>query len=206
MPFLEIFLEMVRLSELPWWLVMWTAEHRVIEGCDVRVAHSAENAGDVFKKVGDALSLIARHRPRLAARLRRDVKHLLFADVSGGRYLAGLQVCLIAVGYARRVPPLELAMMIVHEATHARLSRAGFRYVGECRERLERICVRAEVAFAQCVPGSRAAVEKAQAMEQSQWWDPEKSAEATLAELRRRGVPAWVMAVLRRLVRRTRLG
>jgi len=133
------------------------------------------------------------------------VKRLLFADVSGGRYLAGLRTCLIGVGYARRVGSLDLALMIVHEATHARLSRAGFRYLGECRERIERICVAAEIAFAQRVPGSEAAVEKARALLESEWWNPQNSAEDTIAELRKRGVPAWVATILRRLSRQIRI-
>ena|SRR5437867_156669 len=196
---------MLRLSELPWLLLVWSARRYVVVGCEVRVADSSEAAGDVFTKVGAALHLIAKYSPRLSARLRGDLKRFLFADVSGGRYLVGLRTCLIGVGYARRVAPLELAMMMVHEATHARLSRSGFRYAGECRERIERICVAAEIAFAQRVPGSEAAVEKARALLDTEWWDPEKSAEDTIAELRKRGVPAWVTSILRRVSRRTRI-
>jgi hypothetical protein len=83
------------------------------------------------------------------------------------RYLAGLQTCLLGVTYVRRVAPLELAMMMVHEATHARLSQHGLAYVGECRQRIERLCVAAEIAFAENVPESDALVEKARALLQT---------------------------------------
>src|SRR5881397_1363758 len=112
---------MPRLSELPWLLLTWLAHCRHVEGSEVCVAGSAEDPRDVFARAGEALRLIATHGPRFSARLRRDVKRFLFADVSGARYLTGLQTCLIGVGYARRVTPLELAMTIVHEATHGRL-------------------------------------------------------------------------------------
>lgn len=196
---------MPRLSELPWLFLIWSARRRVVEGFQVCVAHSTDDGGDVFTKFGEALRLIATHAPRLSARMRRDVRRFLFADVSGGRYLAGLQTCLIGAGYARRVAPLDLAMMLVHEATHARLSRAGFRYVRTCRERIERICVAAEIAFAQRVPGSEAAVDRARALQDTKWWDPERSLEDAIAELRKRGVPAWVTTILRRVTRRTRI-
>lgn len=193
---------MSRLSELPWLLLMWLGQRRRVEGSDVWVAGSADDAGEVFTSVGAALQLIAKHGPRFSARLQRDVKRVLFAEVSGGRYLAGLQTCLIGVAYARRVAPLDLAMTIVHEATHGRLSRAGFRYEGECRERIERLCVGQEIAFAEQVPGSEAAVEKTRALLQTRWWTPEKTRQATMDELRELGVPAWLTHILRWVRRR----
>ena len=190
---------MPRLSELPWLLLIWTARRRIVEGVRVCVSHSAEDADDVFEKAAEALRLIARYAPRMSARMRRDVKRLLFGDVFGGRYLAGLQTCLIGTDYARRALPLELAMMVVHEATHARLARAGFRYVGACRERIERICIAAEIAFAERVPGSGAAIDGTRALQESEWWTPEKGREDAIAALRTRGLPEWIIGILLRL-------
>lgn len=197
---------MPRLSELPWLLLIWTARRRIVEGVRVCVSHSADDGDDVFGKVAEALRLIARYAPRLSARMRRDVKRLLFADVSGGRYLAGLRTSMIGVDYARRAPPLELAMMFVHEATHARLARAGFPYLGECRERIERICIAAEIAFAEHVPGSETAIDNALALQETEWWTPERSADDAIDELRQRGVPKWITTILRWVRIRSRIG
>src|SRR2546427_9194317 len=41
----------------------------------------------------------------------------------------------------------RLASTLVHEATHARLDRLGFRYAAERRARIEGICFRREIAF-----------------------------------------------------------
>lgn len=195
---------MASLSELPWLLLAWSARRRFVEGVVVCVAHSTGDPADVFARVEDALQLIAKHGPRFSARLRRDVKRLLFADVSGGTYLAGLRTCLIGIGFARRVSSLDLAMMIVHEAAHARLSRAGFRYRGERRERIERICVEAELAFAERVPGSEAAIAKVCGLLATEWWTTEHVTDATVDELVEQGVPKWLVAILRWLGSRRR--
>ena len=190
------------MSELPWLLLIWTARRGIVEGVRVCVSHSADDGDDVFGKVAEALRLIDMYAPRMSARMRRDVKRLLFADVSGGRYLAGLRTSMIGVDYARRAPPLELAMMFVHEATHARLAIAGFRYLGACRERIERICIAAEIAFAERVPGSETAIDSTRALYKSEWWTPERSTEDDIAGLRRRGLPDWIMRILVRLRKR----
>src|SRR5947207_7000255 len=195
---------MPRLSELPWLLLIYLGQRRVVQGCEVCVVESDLDANDVFGKVEDALRLLEKHGPRFHSRLRRDVKRLLFTDTSGGNYLPGLKTCRLAIDFARRVSSLELAMMIVHEATHARLSRRGFSYAVECRERIERICVGAEIAFAQRVPGSDATISKALALLQKEWWTSENTLDATVAELRERGVPACLTNIVRRFARRSR--
>ncbi len=184
---------MPRLTELPWLLVIWSAHRRVVEGCDVRVAESGADVDEVFVRVKEALRLIVRYGPRFHARLRRDVKRLLFNDMRGANYIAGLQTCRVGVDY----PPLELAMMIVHEATHARLSKAGFKYVVRCRERIERMCVEAEITFAERVPGSEAAISRVRGMLATQWWTSEHIMDARVKELAERGVPTWLVTILR---------
>ena len=193
-----------RLSEVPWLLLAWSADRSLIEGCDVRVAAASdEELADVRSKVADALRLIAERGPRFHIRIVRDVRRFLFAGVSGGRYIAGLQTCLIGVGYARRVPAIELAMTMIHEATHARLSRAGFRYRAACRERIERVCVAQEIAFAQRVPGSASAIDGVRQLLETKWWRTEERLEADTSELKTRGVPAWLINVLRWWWRKT---
>lgn len=193
---------MLPLAELPWFLLIWLSERRIVEGCEVLVV--GEDSEEVFRKVGDALRLVREYGPRFHARLRRDVRRLLLTDTAGGTYLPGLNTCRIGIDYVRRVPPLDLAMMIVHEATHARLSRLGFPYVGECRERIERACVDTEITFARRVPGSEAAIERTRALLETQWWTLQNSTEATLAELKERGVPNWLTRILALVASRRR--
>lgn len=173
------------------------------------VAGSTDDAGDVFARVGEALPLIAKHGPRFSVRLRRDVKRLLFADVSGGRYLAGLHTYLIGVGYTRRVALLDLAMTPGDDDRTRGDSRATVQGripdAGACPERIERICIGAEITFAQRVPGSKDAVEKTRALLPTPWWTPEESTEATLGELSEQGVPTWLTKLMAWVSTRTKV-
>ena len=48
--------------------------------------------------------------------------------------------------------PELIASVIVHEATHARLMRCGIGYEEELRARVEKVCLRRELAFAAKLP------------------------------------------------------
>jgi hypothetical protein len=48
--------------------------------------------------------------------------------------------------------PEQIASTIVHEATHARLRRCGIGYDEAIRARVEAICFRREIAFADSLP------------------------------------------------------
>ena len=48
--------------------------------------------------------------------------------------------------------PAEIASILVHESTHARLEAKGFAYTAELRERIEKVCFRRELAFARRLP------------------------------------------------------
>ncbi|MEJ7809359.1 MAG: hypothetical protein WKG32_02980 [Gemmatimonadaceae bacterium] len=173
-------------------LLVWLSNRREVGGVEVCVAGTSMEANSVSHKVEAALRLIAQNDPALAGQICRDVRRLLFTETSGGHYLAGIETCRIGLAYATRVPPIELAMMIVHEATHARLAKGGALYLGEDRGRIEHICVEAEIAFAERIPGSEHAVQKARALLKTEWWDAEKHSERTVSDLRQRGVPEWI--------------
>jgi hypothetical protein len=150
------------------------------------------------------MSLIDMYDPNTAARIREDVRWLLFTDAPGGSYLAGVRAIRIGIGYARRASELELAMMIVHELTHAALYQQGMRYRSGEREQIEKICVGAEIAFARCVPHSESAIAKAEALLATAWWDAEKAAPDTIRDLVDRGVPGWLAKlIVRRSIRKS---
>lgn len=159
---------------------------------------SKPEADEVFERAALALQLITRTDRKRTLRLKKHVRRILFSRFPGGHYLAGIQACRIGIEYARRVPAIELAMMIVHELTHARLAHAGFDYRGECRERIERLCVKHEILFAEQVTGSADAIRKSVGLLDSKWWDHSASQESTAEELRQRGVPRWLVRFILR--------
>lgn len=191
---------MVSLRDLPWLLLVWLSVRRSVGGLELCVSESNVGAEDVLAKATAALELIERYDPPLRTQISDHVRRLLFTETSGSGYLAGIATCRFAIGYARRVPPLELAMTIVHEATHARLAGLGTRYRGAEREAIERTCVEAEISFAAKVPGSGDAIAKSRRLLETRWWDAQQMGTSALTEFRKRGVPEWLA---KRLARRT---
>lgn len=61
-------------------------------------------------------------------------------------------MCFLRADYVLSRHPGFIAMLIVHEATHARMRRLSHA-TPERRWRMERICIGAEIAFAMRVPG-----------------------------------------------------
>lgn len=82
----------------------------------------------MVQKIDDALAIIANADPRRYQRIARDVRAVLITKAGGPEFVP--QLCAYLLGYelVKHATPLGLAFMIVHEATHARLWKPGFRY------------------------------------------------------------------------------
>ncbi len=184
---------MMSVRDIPWVLLMALSTRSNIDGLDVRIAASPEETPEVIEKVGAACQVISRYAPYLYGRMRRALKRILVTEASGGQYLPRLETCRIGVGFVRRASPLELAMMLTHEATHARLWKAGFRYDERCRARIERICVGAEVALAERVPDSAPEIAKARDLLRTEWWTEQETITRSSEDLRRLGCPEWII-------------
>lgn len=139
-----------------------------------------------------ALTLILTFAPGSLNWIRRNVKRILLSESGGATFISTMQTCRVGVAYARRASVVELAMTVVHEATHARLERAGAIYEGNCMGRIERACVASEVRFASKVPGSEAAIARVEQLLETQWWNDGPRREAARRELERFGLPEWL--------------
>jgi hypothetical protein len=94
----------------------------------------------------------------------------------------------------------EVASIIVHEATHARLALAGFGYEPATRERIEGVCFRSEIAFASRLPDGQALIDAARAQlagDPAVWTDGARR-ERTVDKLRQLGLPEWLVRILNR--------
>ncbi|MEM9354352.1 MAG: hypothetical protein AAGA92_15200 [Planctomycetota bacterium] len=125
-------------------------------------------AGDIpgvnfHDQLGRVLECIRRHDPRRADRVRRQIRRFINTSIidSGGAYLRRGRGCQIncksyydaVVGWGsldegeQRVLTLQLASIIVHEATHGVFYEAGIPYDERFRERIERRCRREQTLF-----------------------------------------------------------
>ena len=108
-------------------------------------------------------------------------------------------------GYLIEVPTLmhgstaQIAMRIVHEATHARIDQNGLRYTASRRGRIEARCVSEEIAFAQRLPNSDSLVAHARQKLSTPWWTESDLHERRLEQLRAYGWPRWLTTVYSRI-------
>jgi hypothetical protein len=200
-------------------LVLRLSERRKIHGLLVVVTTVGTDVEPelAFRRVREALDLIAAHDPRCLSRMRRDlnviwVRRHPLCRASHDPLLGACVIDLPNFVASDRFSAAEIAASIVHEATHARLKRAGVVYSAATAARIERICRKAELRFGRRLPDNGAAVvERARGALEVLERDPgEALSVAELRELQRRQaeiivehvrVPRW-MRFLRRKVRR----
>jgi hypothetical protein len=120
----------------------------------------------VFSKIDQALNLISEFDPRRFLQIRRDVKKIWVSAAQPGiaKWMDELQMCVLDRDYFCRdnVSASRMALSIVHEATHARLNKLKVKYTEDIRDRVERICIKSEIAFAKRLPDGQKLVEMAE--------------------------------------------
>jgi hypothetical protein len=155
---------------------------------------------ELTARIDEALQIIDHFAPARFDRLRRDVRRILLRRMPGlqGKYWPALDAVVLDREFVQRRGNALIALVLVHEATHARLEHAGFRYHPEMRARIERICTRAEIALAERMPGSEVALTRLnRALDRAGPTD-QQLVQYHLAEAQAAGSPAWVLHLLRR--------
>ena len=150
-----------------------------------------------FARVALALDLVAACDPRRLARIRRDMPNIQVIRSGGGMYSPITGSCIVDWAAVTWRPVAWLAETIVHEATHARLHAAGVGHARAWTARIERRCLREEVAFARRVPdgGTWAATleSRMEALLATKWWEPHKAIERTIRQARADRMPRWLV-------------
>ena len=163
-----------------------------------------------FTKVEEALSLIRTYAPLRFLRLQQDVVCIFVSGpgtVYRGTWRQKLRMCQLQDSFVLdpETSAAALAVVLVHEGMHARLDRLGFGYEERQRVRFERICFRAERAFARRLPGGEPLVEEAERM--IAWYsDPALLSNAAYIEndlqtLRDMHCPEWSIQALVRVAK-----
>lgn len=125
-----------------------------VQGLIVGSVDVDESAAAV-RRLTEALDLIAELDPRRMRRMRQDVTGILLRP---SPTYAGLSIatrrCLLDPQWVSASPSATVALVLIHEAIHARLIRAGipFRLGTSARMRVERVCIRHELAFLRILP------------------------------------------------------
>ncbi len=158
-----------------------------------------------MKKVEAALGLIRQHDPLRYRRITRDLGRIWVIPIIGawGQYVEVARMCRLDAHHVDTSPPESVASTIVHEATHAYPCLRKCGYPEALRYRIEQICMRQQVIFAEKLPNGTAAAEGAKqnmAREANYWTDTEFRARRAAQEeaaVKLYGMPRWVLTFSR---------
>ncbi|MDE2457742.1 MAG: hypothetical protein KGL20_00735 [Rhodospirillales bacterium] len=153
----------------------------------------------LLDRVGDALKLIKQHDPLRYSRILRDIKRIwISVRLSGGgefNLISG--ICHLDKRYVKSSSTQAIASMIVHEAAHGYPCLRKMGYPETLRHRIELICIRQELIFAQRLPDNESlceTLERKLKRDPSFWSNREftnRRPGQELAALRATGVPEW---------------
>jgi hypothetical protein len=135
--------------------MLWASVSKQIDGLWVG-CFDKDLSVPVFRRVDEGLELIKQYDPIRYRRLVGDLDRIWITLLPGplGHYQRELKLCAIDERYvlAEDTTPDLVASVIVHEATHARLERCGIGYDEPLQSRVEAVCFRRELAFANKLP------------------------------------------------------
>lgn len=150
-------------------------------------------------KVRRGLEYLKAYDPRRYRRLRQDVDRIVVIHQAGPHYDHRIGAIVLRGKTFARKPIPEVALTLVHEATHARIQAWGIEYVPEIRGRIEHACIRQEIAFARRIPQGEKFAEGSRKALQQPWWTEERLHDKQLAEMEASRIPRWIARALLRL-------
>ena len=170
------------------------------------VAYTEDHRNIIFDRVERALRLIQLYDVKRFAQIQRYIKSIfIFGDPTArGQWHQELQMCELEENFVRaeNTSAAQIASVIVHEATHARLMRFGFGYEEPKRVRIEHICFGAQQAFARRLPDGEQLVkevEETRTYYGEAYFSDAGQRDVALEGLRTLGVPKWIIWLVAKL-------
>ena len=175
-----------------------------VGGVDVVTNFGADigRAAAVRARIGLALELIDHYAPRVGACLRRDVVAIFLWRAGGSSYNSAMRTITLDLRWSMAGVVEDLAMTLVHEATHARQFALGVRTrpQGELLRRVESHALAETIAFSERLPPGPGAKPSVASLD-TQWWTWDKKAARTMEGLEDAGFPAGPFRVFGRALR-----
>lgn len=165
-------------------------------GFELVNAASPESYALLRQKLDQGLDLVEHFDPVRFAQIQRSLKRFVFIPGGGDHYSRALSAHMVDASGLPQQTNLQTALVIVHEATHARLERSGIAMTAANAARVEHICVKAQVTFVRRIPGTEQTAEDLLRTLNTQWWGPEEAKRRQLRRLQVAGCPDWLTRVL----------
>ena len=163
-------------------------------------------------KLANALGLIQMYDPSRLALIKRDVSLIWVfeARLNHAVWNEKMKACILDRTYvlSEEASSVLIASTIVHEATHARLSRRRIGYDQAIRKRVEDICHKATVRFAKKLPDGSIILERAKCYLNlpSNFYSSEAREDRELVWLRETdALPKWLVRLIERRVEKRRM-
>ena len=136
-------------------LLIICCRFRTLYGIRVGVLERGK-AEETWRRVESAIGVISRYDPRRLHRLKSDVVRILVVPGKHAYFSRVSRSCVLNQIYVDQMPAPNVASVLVHEATHARLRGAGLAaYGADLTVRVEELCIDEEIAFAMRCPPDR---------------------------------------------------
>ncbi|MGH7615425.1 MAG: hypothetical protein ACREMW_15450 [Gemmatimonadales bacterium] len=169
-----------------------TAPRRRVKGVELVDLTASDAAPLFFARVADALALVEQRAPAILGGISRRLKRIALLKGGGEFYHRGLGAYVVDLPTLKQRSVPELALAIVHEATHARIEGLGIRYRPSRRDRIERICLRAEMTLAEKLPANEDMLRGIREKVSTKWWTEDSLHERRVEQLSAHGTPTWV--------------
>jgi hypothetical protein len=185
------------------WLFIRFSRSTRFDGLWVGV-FNGDHDKEILRRVSDALQLIKTYDPYRYRRVLKEIGYLWVSLLPGAAAVFEIRLrrCVMDPPIVLSYSPERLASVIVHEATHGRLIRHNIGYPQELRRRVERVCMRQELAFAQKIPDGEAlrpGIEHRLTLAPDFWTDEaskDRRREGLFAAAHHAGMPEWLVEAL----------
>ncbi len=193
-----------------WTVIRWSRNTRV-DGLWVGVFVGRQEK-EILGRLVEALVQIKTYDPYRYRRVLREIERILAYLLPGHSavWLPALKRCVVDPRFILSASPQLIASAIVHEATHAALNRRHIGYAEPLRERVEKVCMHQELAFALKIPDGdqlRESIRIRLASATSDWLSDaalrERRINGEFEMARHANIPGWVMGAIQSIRERT---
>jgi hypothetical protein len=166
-----------------------------VQGFEVADLRVGRSDSALLERVAEIIRFVIHTDPKRARRMQQDVQRVVLMDLGGvgGSYLAEINACALDPYQVQQQPVEATALILVHEATHARIQKAGIRYNIPMRDRIEAICVNEEIAFAERFANGAGYIASARRALEHPWWSVGDEQKREERQLRALGWPEWMI-------------
>jgi hypothetical protein len=162
-------------------------------------------APSLVRKVASALDLIGTVGGIHYRRIQAIRPAILVKRAGSSSYWAEANTCVLDLHSVRFADSSSLALKIVHETTHAALLRRGIPWDEDFFDRVERICLRREIAFCRALEklgfGVTERIEWYERRIKGTFYTPELKYHHRIRSARAYGMPEWYIKFLGHIAR-----